>query len=365
MSGDTSAVQFFLDLLAMRDRVESDPFRELMRHVAALSDANRDMERRLGVHRAARQWLRRQDEVRAVSCAGKDTAQSIAGLTDARGNFLDPLCATRLSGRVLLLTEHQFEYRGDLVGNLRHGVGMLSSVGRPGASGDAAVVAAEDDCVTYSGEWSEGLPHGRLLMVDRASNTRYDGEWRRGRFHGAGTFVWPDGSTYVGTWLHGKRHGQGRFAAANGEWWFDGEWQNDLKSGHGEEVLGAQRFVGQFLRDQRHGKGTLVIDGAGMYVGEFRDGVFHGRGVRTFANGDVFEGDFVAGLRDGDGVCRYAGGTTTYAGQWLADVRSGRGTLSPPGIAQTWEHDRPVGDAADSANKAASAAAWLRQKLKS
>jgi hypothetical protein len=45
--------------------------------------------------------------------------------------------------------------------------------------------------------------------VIRDDGGRYDGDLRMGRFHGHGSFLWPNGELYVGQWKAGSRHGVG------------------------------------------------------------------------------------------------------------------------------------------------------------
>lgn len=47
--------------------------------------------------------------------------------------------------------------------------------------------------------------------------------------------------------------------------------------------------VGQYENGIKHGKGTLIQEGA-KYEGDFTDGVIQGKGVLTYDNGNVFEG---------------------------------------------------------------------------
>ena len=44
------------------------------------------------------------------------------------------------------------------------------------------------------------------------------------------------------------------------------------------------------------------------YIGEFVDGQFHGKGIYTYANGDKYEGEFVNGKFTGKGNFTYSNG---------------------------------------------------------
>jgi hypothetical protein len=41
--------------------------------------------------------------------------------------------------------------------------------------------------------------------------------------HGAGEYVWPDGSKYIGQYFEGKKHGRGKFYYKSGRI-YEGYW---------------------------------------------------------------------------------------------------------------------------------------------
>lgn len=63
------------------------------------------------------------------------------------------------------------------------------------------------------------------------------------------------------------RQGQGMLIEISGDQYI-GEWENDMKTGKGVELLG---------------------DGV-IYEGNFLDEEFHGYGKMTWENGDIYEG---------------------------------------------------------------------------
>ena len=60
-------------------------------------------------------------------------------------------------------------------------------------------------------------------MYKTASNAKYDGEWFNGKYHGIGTFIWPDGSVYKGEWKNCRENGKGKFTGVNGTL-YEGDW---------------------------------------------------------------------------------------------------------------------------------------------
>jgi 1-phosphatidylinositol-4-phosphate 5-kinase len=57
-----------------------------------------------------------------------------------------------------------------------------------------------------------------------------------------------------------------------------------------------------FVRGQRDGRGTFVMQGKEMFFGEFVEGYEHGRGVYTLPDFSFFDGVWVDGVRHGVGV---------------------------------------------------------------
>ena len=78
----------------------------------------------------------------------------------------------------------------------------------------------------------------------------YEGEIKDGKPHGKGTMQFNNewGTIYVGDWVNGVRTGQGTSIKKNGN-----------------------RYVGEFLNDELHGKGFLIDEGT-VFEGEFVNG---------------------------------------------------------------------------------------------
>ena len=65
-------------------------------------------------------------------------------------------------------------------------------------------------------------------------------------------------------------------------------------------------YVGEWERDQKHGKGTYWYQGGDRkgdcYIGNWRNGQKHGYGVYIMANGSYFEGQWDLNIAQGDYV---------------------------------------------------------------
>jgi len=83
----------------------------------------------------------------------------------------------------------------------------------------------------YSGEWVNGMRHGKGMMFGKGS-ALYDGDWANNSRHGEGKQVSENGDVYEGSWVENKREGYGRLTKANNDI-FEGNWLNDYQEGPG------------------------------------------------------------------------------------------------------------------------------------
>ena len=177
-----------------------------------------------------------------------------------------------------------------------------------------------------------------------------------------GTLTSPNGVKYVGEFLNGKYHGQGTSTFPDGRPAQAGIWENDkfvrahpvpenmpsqsaprsptvatlasikdLKNipfcnQGSERCYGAVKltiggYVGEFMRRQLHGKGTLTFTNGDKYVGEFREGNITGLGVfESLADNqwksDKYVGEFREGKFHGQGAYTFGNGSPALEGIW-------------------------------------------------
>ena len=62
--------------------------------------------------------------------------------------------------------------------------------------------------------------------TETSASGKYVGEWQNDKWHGQGTYTFPDGEKYVGGFKDALYHGQGTLYAANGEVLQQGTWEN-------------------------------------------------------------------------------------------------------------------------------------------
>lgn len=60
---------------------------------------------------------------------------------------------------------------------------------------------------------------------------------------------------------------------------YEGQFQNNYKHGHGIECLPTGIYMGGYVNNKPEGKGTFVSKDGDKYEGEFRAGMKHGKGI--------------------------------------------------------------------------------------
>jgi hypothetical protein len=92
---------------------------------------------------------------------------------------------------------------------------------------------------------------------------------------------------YEGELENGREHGQGKyFGLWKGEKLeYNGEWRHGLPHGKGELVWNNLRLNGSWYQGSLTGDGELELLGGDKFVGEFFEGKFNGNGIYTFADG--------------------------------------------------------------------------------
>ena len=213
-----------------------------------------------------------------------------------------------------------------------------------GLEGEGAVLHGEgeehlagEQGERYAGHFDAGTRHGwgRLELPDGSS---WEGEWERGERRGQCTLLEPRGdgvASYTGGWAHGTRHGAGRQVEPDGSE-YSGQWHRGVREGEGEQSGGAngaagggagggagrgEVYRGQFLADQRHGRGMLERPERAAFEGDFAMGRQRGAGRLRLDDGGTVEGaDFLDCELRGDGVRRWVDGQS-YRGPLDAAAR--------------------------------------------
>jgi hypothetical protein len=95
---------------------------------------------------------------------------------------------------------------------------------------------------------------------------------KEGKFHGLGTYLWPDGRKYVGFYKDGKPNSWGTYTDPSTAVHHMGEWKNGVADGYGLRfsLPDGPLYYGGWKGGKMHGQGTYVKM-EGQTNGEFRD----------------------------------------------------------------------------------------------
>jgi hypothetical protein len=218
---------------------------------------------------------------------------------------------------------------------------------------------------TYEGQHVKGDRVGMGRIVDRDKKNivfySYDGEFKNDRPEGVGLEIYyysaqgDTSSVYKGNFLHGARNGPGLLKdytydridiykgtfienEVEGEteiWeykkgkqvlYYKGSIHEKYKDGYGEEIIGCNRYSGQWKKSEKEGRGKLIADTIVVYDGEWKSSEFDGIGKRFYPDGSYYVGEFKKNERDGFGVLRWKDGFR-YVGEFKKDLFAGKGYI--------------------------------------
>ncbi|CAJ1966090.1 unnamed protein product [Cylindrotheca closterium] len=112
-----------------------------------------------------------------------------------------------------------------------------------------------------------------------------------GKPHGTGYMIYDHGRILCGNWLHGVFQGQGCALYENGDTAFGSFLKNKI-NGFTAYMTKFTKYVGQYHKNRRHGKGVFIDYHRGTYSGDFIEGRFEGLGMHAGMNGKITAGHF-------------------------------------------------------------------------
>lgn len=210
------------------------------------------------------------------------------------------------------------------------------------------------DSITYyfEGEFKDGSPQGygeEIYFYAAGGDTSsvYKGnlsDWYNRNGHGVLKEYYNNSvSIAIGEFINNRLEGEAEIRKYTNKKlvaYYKGNYQNGGRNGYGEEVFGHNKYLGEWKKDQKEGKGKLILDSVLIYDGEWKNDKFNGLGKRFFFDGSYYVGEFKNNQRDGFGVLYWKDGTR-YVGEFKKELFNGRGylvkgtTFSSPGI---WEN---------------------------
>ncbi|GMF21452.1 unnamed protein product [Phytophthora fragariaefolia] len=237
------------------------------------------------------------------------------------------------------------QFVGDWVDDQMHGKGMHTSTivvkprGKSKNGGRGVLV--------YSGEYANGHQTGTasisyeftpyVVEVEAGPEVQSPTKWHQDssqqiNWEWKGEYEFPQNSgcwhrgrgktIYEGGVLRGRFHGQGKLLSPDGKLW-RGEWAHGQLHGHGERVylpleLDTLMKKCMLKRDTPDlmlaAGGPIGLYGVVQYVGEFVKNVRHGEGELLYTNGYHLRGHFVNGFVDG--VACYIFGGQGESARW-------------------------------------------------
>lgn len=224
--------------------------------------------------------------------------------------YMGELAAGMREGKGTLWMADAIEFtRGELVGSAIYMGGWAKDVFE-----GYGELRSEDGLVSYDGDFHNGLLHGSGVMRSRGSRGArpevYDGQWRMGRRHGRGRCTYADGSVFEGEWMNNQCNGWGEKTELDGAK-YAGKWVGGMRCGEGKWVAGGP--PGAKVRKE-------------IYQGQWLANLRHGRGRCEWPSGAIYEGEWWEGFRHGVGRLSRPQKGDIFDGRWSRDQRHGYGT---------------------------------------
>eukprot|EP00960_Hanusia_phi_P078411 768814-Hanusia_phi.AAC.6 len=168
----------------------------------------------------------------------------------------------------------------------------------------------------------------RALVYEGETKLCQDGQERR---HGKGSLkVKGTGEVvYSGDWLYDEKHGKGEHRWEDGSV-YNGAWVHGRMQGQGSfRWKNGTKYNGEFYDGTRHGWGIQLWpreeSGAQIeYEGWWMHDQRQGRGKLRYPDGRMYDGEWKDGDISGEGFLHYANGWT-YEGEFLAGFKHGNG----------------------------------------
>ena len=118
---------------------------------------------------------------------------------------------------------------------------------------------ADDGTVLFKGTYNRDGQRLEGVGIETGKNSdggtwKYEGEYKKTKWNGKGTITWSNGDKYEGDWIDGNRTGNGVYTF------------NEKRSGYG------YKYVGGFLNNEYHGKGTWYYVGGGSEKCTYKNG---------------------------------------------------------------------------------------------
>jgi hypothetical protein len=147
----------------------------------------------------------------------------------------------------------------------------------------------------YTGDWSNGQPHGTGVLTWEDDSWMHGPNWKNGVYNGYGNIKYHDGSMYQGNIIDNIPNGKGKIIFKSGSV-YDGDWVKGEFTGKGKLHIvfddgNFYDYEGECFNSSPHGEGEMIWADGNKYTGEFRNGLYHGRGILDYYNDELEDQD--------------------------------------------------------------------------
>ncbi|EGR31580.1 hypothetical protein IMG5_106320 [Ichthyophthirius multifiliis] len=165
-------------------------------------------------------------------------------------------------------------------------------------------------CENYLNNLKQG--HTVIKSI-RNSEFYFEGQYINDMREGFGNLIF-ENQKYTGNFKNDKLHGQGQLVNENDASIYEGEFQNNKKKGMGKFKNNEICYIGQFENDLFEGKGQIIFSNNGdVYSGDFKKGKMHGQGELQGVS-FVYKGEFQDGKFNGQGQYEILESKNVYQG---------------------------------------------------
>lgn len=183
---------------------------------------------------------------------------------------------------------------------------------------------------TYTGEYKDGLFHGKGLLIDNDYNT-FEGDFRNGYLHGKATILYNSGIKYSGYVKYDKYHGQGKLILNNNSF-YEGDFEDGVKDGYGVYILeNGDKYEGNFVNDKYGGKGVFTYKDDPKFKskkGEWVHGLLDGDSEITYKDGSFYKGYTSDSIPYDEGEFYGSNRNLKYKGSYHNGLYEGEGILN-------------------------------------
>jgi hypothetical protein len=181
----------------------------------------------------------------------------------------------------------------------------------------------------YKGQSNKsGEPHGFGEKLFK-NGIKQKGYWKNGEMFGWCEEIDSQGNITIGPFYDNEGiTGKGEKYTLKKKILYVGEFKKGQKSGMGEENSIEGKFVGNFYKDKKYGKGKMIYNISGdIYEGEYKDDLFNGNGHYIWkTTGQEYKGEYKNGLMHGKGLFEWSEGEY-YRGNFVDGKKEGEGEL--------------------------------------